>query len=308
MPEKIPVGATIANAYRFAFGNIVNNLGVILIPVIILWALSFAISRPYQAALTKLASGDPQPFRNSALILIAYFVVIFVLLVAQWASLTKEALGIRKGSVFRQNPFGLATWRLLAMYLLFLLAMAAVYIAILIVSLLGGIVFGVLASTLRGQGLVAILAIAVILGIIAAVCLLFLAAIRLSFFMAPIAVAEEKIDLFRGWQLTRGNFWRIFAILMAVMIPLILADLIYVLYAFKGNLLPPNNSPEALAQWQQYQREQMVRSFGLYRTYWYILYPAGLLIGAVIYALLAGASAFAYRSLVSDEAVSPSAS
>jgi hypothetical protein len=36
MVNKIPVGGTIAHAYRFTFGNIFNNFGAIWVPVLLL--------------------------------------------------------------------------------------------------------------------------------------------------------------------------------------------------------------------------------------------------------------------------------
>ncbi len=58
MAEKIPVGGTIARAYGFAFGNIVNNLGMIWIPVVILWAAAYFLQAPYlKAAMNGVGAG-----------------------------------------------------------------------------------------------------------------------------------------------------------------------------------------------------------------------------------------------------------
>jgi hypothetical protein len=46
---------------------------------------------------------------------------------------------------------------------------------------------------------------------------------RWSFFIAPVVVAEGRIGLGRAWQLGRGNFWRIFAILLIVSLPISVA-------------------------------------------------------------------------------------
>src|ERR1700733_13348015 len=47
MAAKIPGGAPVAHAYGFAFGNIVNNLGMIWIPVALLWTATYFLQRPY---------------------------------------------------------------------------------------------------------------------------------------------------------------------------------------------------------------------------------------------------------------------
>jgi hypothetical protein len=43
--------------------------------------------------------------------------------------------------------------------------------------------------------------------------------VRLGFLLAPITVAENRISFERGWMLTKGNFWRISAVLFAVTLP-----------------------------------------------------------------------------------------
>jgi hypothetical protein len=58
--NKIPVGATVARAYGFAFGNIVNNLGAIWIPATILYVLTFLFRDRYINATFDLMTRDPQ--------------------------------------------------------------------------------------------------------------------------------------------------------------------------------------------------------------------------------------------------------
>ena len=59
MTNKIPVGRTIAHSYGFAFGNIVNNLGAIWMPVAILYALYFLFAKRYMAAVLQVGCRLP---------------------------------------------------------------------------------------------------------------------------------------------------------------------------------------------------------------------------------------------------------
>src|SRR5665213_2030581 len=119
MAGKIPVGATIEHAYRFAFGNIVNNLGAIWIPAVLLWLGSYLFFQPRMLAVTQMSHNDPQAMLRMFPTFGLFFIGVFVLMTCQIAALTKEALGLRSGNAFVQFPFGAAAWRLLAAYLLY---------------------------------------------------------------------------------------------------------------------------------------------------------------------------------------------
>jgi hypothetical protein len=301
MTNKIPVGRTIARGYRFAFRNIVNNLGAIWLPAVILLACSYFFLRPYT---TQLVSGDPQVLPHILPQFLLFFVAVMVLISCQMAALTKEALRLRIGNAFLQNPFGAPAWRLLAAYLLYILAMIAIYVAILIVAMIGGLILGLLASSLSpvsGKlvvGLVALLA-AIVIG-----CAVTYIATRLSFLLAPVCVAEQRITLIRGWELTRGNFWRIFVVMLGVLIPILIVELVYIYAVYGGNLLPPMGqaaTPEAMAQFQQHQQQLMIAASERTQHYWYLTYPLGLLFAVVMYGLFAGISAFAYQELAASD-------
>jgi hypothetical protein len=71
--------------------------------------------------------------------------------------------------------------------------------------------------------------------------------IRLSFFVTPVTIAENKIDLIRAWTLTRGNFWRILWVETAVFVPLLalswaLQWALLGVHALPANLLVPHNA------------------------------------------------------------------
>lgn len=299
MTNKIPVGRTIARGYSFAFGNIINNLGVIWLPVVILFAVSYFLFTPY---MTQFASGDPKVLRSILPAFLIFFAAAMVLISGQMAALTKEALGLRTGNAFLQNPFGQAAWRLLATYLLFFLAMIAIYAIIFIATLIGGIALGFVATSSAGA-IKAIFGIVTVLAIIAILCGITYIATRLSFLIAPVCIAEQRITLIRGWELARGNFWRIFLVLLAVLVPILIVELVYILAVYGNNFIPPVGqaaTPEAMAQFQLHQQQLTMAASVRTQHYWYLTYPLGLLFVVVMYGLFAGISAFAYQSLVAD--------
>lgn len=73
--------------------------------------------------------------------------------------------------------------------------------------------------------------------VVAALCWFVSVVIRMLFFLPPVVVAERRIGLIRAWELGRGNFWRMVAVLLAVLGP-VWIGLHAVLFAVVGPLLP----------------------------------------------------------------------
>jgi hypothetical protein len=231
------------------------------------------------------------------------YTVLFVLLTAQIAALAKEALGLRKGSAWLQFPFGAPTWRLLLAYLALFLVIIVLYIAcILVVAILGGIA-GFIASRQPGLVSPAVMAGLVVLLAIATLCALFYCILRLSFLMAPVAVAEGRRTLQRSWELTHGNFWRIFIVLFVILVPFILLEFAYFYWLFGPGFLSGRlsaHSPDAIAAWRAQEQTLVALSVQRTQQYWFIVYPLGLAVALVVYGMLTGASAYAYRALTPE--------
>ncbi len=143
MAHKVPVGGTITHAYRFAFGNILNNLGAMWIPAAIMYAIMFVFRGSYTNTILSMSANPQAALAGLQYVLVA-MIVFGILIAAQIAGITKEALGLRTGNAWLQFPFGAATWRLLGAYLLYLIVMIVLYIGVFVVSLLfAGIAAGV---------------------------------------------------------------------------------------------------------------------------------------------------------------------
>lgn len=298
MAGKIAVGSTIARAYGFAFGNIVNNLGAIWIPVAILYGLNFYFGKAYMAAVLNLGTHDPASMMSAMPFLFAAIVVLFVLMVPQIAALTKEALGLRTGNAFLQFPFGAAAWRMMGAYLLFYLVLLVFYVILAVGTVILSIVAG-LSIGHSAPAAIGIVAFAIALFVL---CAFLYISVRLSFLLPPVVVAEKSVSLIRAWELTRGNFWRIFAILLTLLIPVIAVECVYIYEVYGNSFIPPiGGTPEQLQAFALHQQEINRAVMEKTQQYWYIYYPVGLAVSLIVLGMFSGASAFAYRALVPGE-------
>jgi hypothetical protein len=309
MTNKIPVGATIARAYGFAFGNILNNLGAIWIPLAILYGLFFVFYGRYMDAMMAFMSHDLEAIQRALPYFFGMYAVLFVLLTAQIAALTKEALGLRKGSAWLQFPFGMGMWRLLIGYIALFFVAILLEIALFLAGFVGGAIGGVIAKLVAGHyALVAISAVTAVV-MIAVFCAFIYCMVRLSFLLAPAAV-EGPRALRRGWALTRGNFWRIFTIWLAAIIPLFVLEFVFLHFMVGFHFFPPHMnamSPQDAMQWQQQQMGAVRQIMEKTRSLWYIAFPIGVVVSVILYGLMAGISAFAYRALVPEGTALPDA-
>jgi hypothetical protein len=293
MAGKVPVGGSIARAYGFAFGNIVGNLGAIWLPVLLLWVGTYLLQPPMATQLQ--AQHDPQAALRQAPMLLGLIAVGLIAQSAQLAALTKEALGLRSGSAFLQFPFGAAMWRTLGSLLLFGIVMFIIYIGLILAT---AILSGVFAVALKGYAIAAVVVLFSML-----LCAIFYIATRMSFFLPAVSVAEHKVSLIRAWQLTSGNFWRIFAVMFVILLPFVILEIVFIvtliapfIHSFHANM----SQAETLALQQQIIASMTETP----RRLWYVTYPVGLLVSLLLYGTYTGAASFAYRAVAGDSAVS----
>jgi hypothetical protein len=315
MATKIPVGATIARTYGFAFGNFFTNLGAIWIPLALVLAGSYLLLPSYMAIISQMMDaplhpGDPTQAaaarmvaqHNMALVVKtlpyqAAFIGLALFAYASVASaLVREALGLRTGSVLLALPFGPSFWRLLVVCIL----LALIALVFYVLTLAGGIIFWV--TSIRASLLAGSLYPVAGFGAVLLLCIgaMIFIMTRLSFFVGPIAVVEERISLGRSWQLTRGNFWRILVVMLAVLVPLMAAYIALFHFVYRHDFFPPLHQGTTLKDIQDWGRG--VRQAGAAMVasrlaLWYVYYPVSLLIAVVVYGLLVGSAAFSYRAL-----------
>ena len=115
-----------------------------------------------------------------------------------------------------------------------------------------------------------------------------------------MVVAEHKVSLIRPLELGNVNFWRMFAVILSILIPFMVVEGAVFWTVYGSSLIPPIHSgvtQEELNAFSVHQRQMLANS----QQWWFITYPLGLLIGLIFYGLFSGASAFAYRALTASD-------
>ena len=222
--NKIPLERTLVGAYRFLFTKIVSIIGTLWLPIVVFCALVGGLvwlSVPHEwftGHFPQFHDKHPDPATVLAMLkplLICYpliIVIAFVMMSMMFVGLMRHALGQKKTMTFVYFSLGADVWRMaLAFFLLYvvLLLLVAVLVAIFIAV-------SVFVAPMVAHG--PALAIKIVLGIVEAL-FYFYAVFRLFFFLPAVVVAEKRIGLGRAWALGGGNFWRIFLVILLIVIP-----------------------------------------------------------------------------------------
>jgi len=304
--KKIPVGPTIASAYGFTFGGLGTVIGLIWIPFVLYTVGRFFIGN-YTNQL--VSSGDPTSVGRSALVAMGFSLVSVFLVAIMGVSLTRQVMSPRSGSVVAHFAIGPAEFNYFLSLLAVLFVMLVVYIAAIFAD---QIVLGIASSaasaarSITGRTLQLSVAAAVLLLDFA---VLMYIGVRLGFLVAPVTVAEGKIDLVRAWQLTRGNFWRMFVVLVVTLGPILVVSQLAVaaivgpdyIVAFASAMLGvfqaavTGTQPQA----QAFQHLPDITA----KVPW--LLGVSFLLAPFTYGLTFAAPAFAYRALVGTPPPTP---
>jgi len=305
---KIPVGATIARAYRFAFVDFFRILGVMWPAMLLMWLPSLLMQQQMTSLSAQMAAQDYSGVRQMWPFFLLFYLVAFILIFMQVIGIAQLALDRHKGPVWFYFSFGKPVWRLIGSALLLIVAVIVGWIVIFLGSVLIGFVFGLIAKAVNNAAFGTAAAVLTGLAAIILWCGYFYAFIRLTFLLTPVVANEDEgFALGRGWTLGRGNFWRMFAILLAAVGPFIILELVFVFgYIFKGVAFPPPHA--TAAQTAAYRAAVNARMLemtnGMYH-YWYISFPLMIAFMVVFYGLCTGAQCFGYRALTEGEASSP---
>lgn len=293
--KKIPVGATIAHAYRFAFGDILTVLRSIWLPLAVQLGLTIFLLRHFIPLLRAFEAKDPAAISLMGPLLLLY-PIILILFFAQMTTVMKVALGIKQEIPLIDFPFGKDMWRLLGAFIVAGLAIVAMLIAF---ALAAGVLSFLLSATGMGKPLLAILVgLLFVIGYGGMIFVIF----RFLFLLAPVNIAEQRLGIGRAWQLSQGNFWRSFLIVLAILLPMIVAEYAVMFAAIGWPPMPHGEGPQAFEarrlEWNIATLQAMV-------TYWYIALPFFALLMVVYIGTICGAQAFAYRKLTEDKISTP---
>ncbi|HEY4113081.1 MAG TPA: hypothetical protein VGM17_03385 [Rhizomicrobium sp.] len=215
--NKLPVGRTIAFAYRFTFTHLGTIIGLVWIPLVLIAVLRFL---PY--AFGGNPDAAPENLTEEgrrALEAIGSTLLIALLYSMAYVPVIRQALGLREGPAMVHFALGPPEFRLFGAILLFALVLICMAFAMAI----AGTLFGGLVNAAAGKP--SLIAFVAALSIIIMFCAMLFIALRLGFLLVPVTVAEQQISLGRSWSLTRGNFWRILGVILATTLPILLVDL-----------------------------------------------------------------------------------
>jgi hypothetical protein len=286
--NKIPVGKTVAFAYTFLFRNLGVIIGLIWIPMLLVTVFGFFAQSTYiDATLSYLATKNQADLAPGILWM---FVFVFVALLANALMLVpvvQQALGIRTGHAMVHFSPGPPEWRMFGAYLALLGMVFVVMIAVafLLELLLAGFGAAGLDSTSPPVQLV-FNVLPALIGIAVAVAL-----VRVAFFIPAMAVLEDKVELRRGWVLTRGNTLRLIAIIILAVLPIVVVYSCVDIVLFGVSSIVPRMDSGEISAAETVQQLQVLRSqLPLSDVLAFLFAPLGV-------GLNAGIVAAAYRAL-----------
>ncbi len=217
---KIPVGQTIAFGYAFLVTEISTILRICWIPALLVVAVEY-LGRRY--ALYYAGDSDSASFALADFLVVSSGLAVTMLASSVMAvGVTRAAIGLPVTAGNFYFPLGRTEWHMLGANIRYMLS---VFVLIFLAAILSAIAF-FLAGVEFGQpvdGQVAGIAVlfASLLSLLAFGYAL-VVAVRLAFFLPAIVVSEDK-GLERAHAISAGNVWRIFAVLIAIAAPFLLA-------------------------------------------------------------------------------------
>ena len=285
--NQVPVGRSIAQAYGFLFGRILTVVSLSWVAAVFFGALRetmFALD-----PMTMPVIAQPLP----ALLHLATFLAALLLICAVAIPLTREALGDRGDWTLAHFVIGGREVRLfLALIRLYVVLIAVIVLCVLAVI---GAAYGAKAALAQwpaaAQSGLPIEAIARGATIAIATIVALYVALRLSFFVYPVAAAEPHASLRRAWELGGGNVLRILAVVLAIAVP-VYALVIAGEYALMGQRLF-----DTVHSFLTTVPRDMQPMHALFAAHAGAISLGAAVLMVVMAALTAGASASAYRRI-----------
>jgi hypothetical protein len=235
---NLPVFATIAAAYRFLAREIATVVRLAWFPLIVVAIVQYFSAEAMLDGLSAGVDGTTEQTLASPYDLIEWVVQILVVAIVGVSLHRLILFGDHKPGQYIAFAFGRSE-------VFFVVLQVILFAGFLFVGLAWAIAFGNGAAPATGWSAMS----PVLIMVLNVVVLIYLCT-RLSL-LYPIVVAENRLDFLRGLELTRGQFWRLLAVLLLGFLPLAL-----LLGALEGGLwllvssdLPPAEAPgeEAVA-------------------------------------------------------------
>lgn len=296
--HKVPVGSSISHAYEFLLQNLTNVVGTAWLPAL-LYGTGFFLFFQHMHEWMPVERQDLAAVVLTACTFVGAWAFTLMIRAVIGISLTQEALGVRKDFTLAHFVIGPRELRLFFAYVRFYLVAVLLYAAVLAVSV--GAMYvaqhygNALAPTVKlGEFSLAVVG-AALLTVVLFVWYL-LAMLRLFFLLAPVASAEHHARLSRAWSLTRRSELRIFAVYVGTFLPLFFASVVGLYF-----LIGPDQWAHAIMAMQTQKVGAPSALAPFYAEHAFIFAAAVGLWSLIGGALLAGASAHAYRAVSGHE-------
>jgi hypothetical protein len=281
---KIPVGKTIAYAYGFTFGHFLTVLGLAWVPLALVAVGAYLTLPSYYSGMAAMATaGDVSAGASGLGLMFLFLLILFAGFVMIYVAIARQALGLRTGPAFFYFSLDAAFWRLLLAYLLTMLIAFGLAMVVAIVAGIAAVVFTALST----------LVLSVLMSLITLIGIVYVM-VRLTFLQPPIAVVEEHRVIRRAWELGKGNFWRMFAVLLGIMVPLMIVQFVIQITLFSSLAITPPPEDASPAEAAAFMAQMATEIVGVLP----FLVPIAIVFYAAMIAMIVSASAFAYRSLV----------
>jgi hypothetical protein len=252
--------------------------------------------------VTSFMARDPSAIGQFGPLLLIYPFVI-ILFFVQVTAVTELALNPEKPVGIFNFPIGKPTWRMAAAFILATLVIAAIILIFVIAAIALGFILK-MAGLSKGGAAIAVLVVS--LAFLVGYCGVIYVVCRFYFLLPPVTVAEERIALGRAWKLTKGNFWRIFLIVLAIFIPVIIAEYAVIFSAIGlPPVLPHGTGAETMRALQEAKLAWNLAMFAAVQKYWYVALPFFIALVTFWLGTSCGAQVFAYRKLIEDEWLAP---
>ena len=293
--NKIPVGATIAHAYRFAFGHVLEVFKAIWLPLLAQLAVALMLTRRMAVFMTAMQAHDPSAVNLfGPLLLLFPLAVIFFF--AQFTAAIETALG-RPAQTWFAFHFDKPMWRLMGGFLSAVLVIAAAILVALIA--LGVVAFGLNLAMPANKLLEALIPLT---AAFAFLCILAFTGIRFLFLLAPVNVSEQQLGLRRAWELSAGHFWRLLLIVLAIGVPVALVNYAYV-YAMAGVPSIPSGASKEVREAAEIAWR--IKELNIMADRWYITLPLTGLLMLFQFGTVCAAQVFVYRVLTAKDVSTP---
>ncbi len=288
---KIPVGPTIASAYRFLFAEIGTIVGIAWVPAVLTAGAGY-VARAYAADHKALVeAGDTQTVGFYFLLSLLSMVVTLYASSIVAVAITRQAMGHQRppGVLLLYFAAGRSEWRMFAANVRYVFG-AGVLLALAIG--LSALAFVLAGTPLNAAQQMTTNPATLLAGLVTWAVLIyaFITIARMGFLLAPTVVAEDKGGLRRSHELTKGNVWRVIVIVLALVLPILI-----LMMAGEGVVLRAAIGPDFLRMAPEQFFDKAGEAMEQKLIPWQIFSAVIFILGSGI---LYGGAAFAYRALM----------